>query len=89
MSITRRTVLKAGAAAAATAAMPNVLAQQTDKTGTGKVYEKGQVRIYYEDTGSGLPLLLLPGGGLNATIAFCRVMKPISPIVNRIADSPM
>ena len=80
MSITRRTVLKAGAAAAATAAMPNVLAQQTDKTGTGKFYEKGQVRIYYEDTGSGLPLLLLPGGGLNATIAFFTGNAPFNAI---------
>ena len=33
------------------------------------IYEKGPVRIYYEETGSGFPLLLLPGGGLNATIA--------------------
>jgi pimeloyl-ACP methyl ester carboxylesterase len=33
-------------------------------------YERGAVRIYYEETGSGFPLLLLPGGGLNATIAF-------------------
>lgn len=33
-------------------------------------YEKGQVRIYYEDSGSGFPLLIIPGGGLNATIAY-------------------
>ncbi|MBO0691785.1 MAG: alpha/beta hydrolase [Acidimicrobiaceae bacterium] len=33
------------------------------------IYERGQVRIRYEDTGSGFPLLILPGGGLNATIA--------------------
>ena len=33
-------------------------------------YEKGAVRIYYEEAGSGFPLLLLPGGGLNSTIAF-------------------
>jgi len=36
-------------------------------------YEKGDVRIYYEDTGgSGFPLLVIPGGGLNATIAYTR-----------------
>jgi pimeloyl-ACP methyl ester carboxylesterase len=35
-------------------------------------YEKGQVRIYYEDVGSGFPLLIIPGGGLNATIAYTR-----------------
>ena len=38
------------------------------------LYERGQVRIHYEDTGSGFPLLILPGGGLNATIAFGRRM---------------
>ncbi len=27
------------------------------------VYEKGSVRIYYEDTGAGFPLLIIPGGG--------------------------
>src|SRR5665647_2498841 len=32
-------------------------------------YEKGAVRIYYEESGSGFPLLIIPGGGLNATIA--------------------
>jgi pimeloyl-ACP methyl ester carboxylesterase len=32
-------------------------------------YEKGDVRIHYEEAGSGFPLLLIPGGGLNATIA--------------------
>ena len=29
-------------------------------------YEKGDVRIYYEEAGSGFPLLLIPGGGLNS-----------------------
>jgi pimeloyl-ACP methyl ester carboxylesterase len=33
-------------------------------------YEKGDVRIHYEETGSGFPLLLIPGGGLNSTISF-------------------
>lgn len=32
-------------------------------------YENGSVRIHYEDTGSGFPLLIIPGGGLNSTIA--------------------
>src|SRR5260370_11496364 len=32
-------------------------------------YERGQVRIHYEDVGSGFPLLVIPGGGLNSTIA--------------------
>ncbi len=32
-------------------------------------YEKGPVRIHYEEHGSGFPLLLIAGGGLNSTIA--------------------
>ena len=32
-------------------------------------YEKGDVRIHYQETGSGFPLLLIAGGGLNSTIA--------------------
>ena len=32
-------------------------------------YERGQVRIHYEEAGSGFPLLVIPGGGLNSTIA--------------------
>ena len=32
-------------------------------------YEKGNVRIYYEEAGSGFPLLVIPGGGLNSTVA--------------------
>jgi hypothetical protein len=31
--------------------------------------EKGAVRIAYEEAGSGFPLLVIPGGGLNSTIA--------------------
>ena len=33
------------------------------------LYEKGAVRIHYEEAGSGFPLLIIPGGGLNSTIA--------------------
>jgi pimeloyl-ACP methyl ester carboxylesterase len=32
-------------------------------------YEKGAVRIHFEEAGSGFPLLVIPGGGLNSTIA--------------------
>ncbi len=32
------------------------------------VFEGGEKSIYYEDTGSGFPVLLLPPGGMNATI---------------------
>jgi len=77
MGSTRRTILAAGAAAAATAAVPRVFAQQE---GTGKFYEKGSVRIHYEEAGSGFPLLLLPGGGLNSTIAGLKGGNPFPAI---------
>ena len=35
-------------------------------------YERGPVRIHYEEAGSGFPLLLIAGGGLNSTIAGLR-----------------
>jgi len=76
----RRALLAAGAAAAASAAVPRVFAQQPRSSGTGKFYEKGSVRIYYEEAGSGFPLLLLPGGGLNATIAFFTGNSPFNAI---------
>ena len=67
MDSTRRAILSAGVAAAAAAAVPRLFAQQTGQA--GKFYERGSVRIYYEEAGAGFPLLLLPGGGLNARIA--------------------
>src|SRR6202012_1804977 len=32
-------------------------------------YERGDVRIHYEEAGTGFPLLVIPGGGLNSTVA--------------------
>src|SRR4029079_15162088 len=77
---TRRNLLKAGAAAAAMAAVTRVFAQQAGNGGSGKFYEKGPVRIRYEEAGSGFPLLLLPGGGLNATISFFTGNSPLNAI---------
>jgi pimeloyl-ACP methyl ester carboxylesterase len=70
----RRKILKTGAAMTAMAAAPGVFAQQP-----GKFYEKGRVRIHYEDTGSGFPLLLIPGGGLNSVISGLAT-SPFDPI---------
>src|SRR5438477_12031935 len=80
MGSTRRNILAAGAAVAATAAVPRVFAQQPPKAGAGKFYEKGSVRIYYEEAGSGFPLMLLPGGGLNSTIAGLKSGNPFPAI---------
>jgi pimeloyl-ACP methyl ester carboxylesterase len=43
-------------------------------------YERGPVRIYYEEAGSGFPLLLIAGGGLNSTIAGLKRGDPFNPI---------
>jgi pimeloyl-ACP methyl ester carboxylesterase len=69
MDPTRRTILKTGAAATAMAAAQRVFAQQTGQGGrTMSFYERGPVRIHYQETGQGFPLLLIAGGGLNSTM---------------------
>ena len=58
----RRKILKAGAVATAMAATPRVFTQQAEPGGAGmSVYERGPVRITYEESGSGFPLLLIAG----------------------------
>src|SRR5438045_5640555 len=42
-------------------------------------YEKGQVRIHYEEAGSGFPLLVIPGGGLNSTVEGLKT-HPFNPL---------
>jgi pimeloyl-ACP methyl ester carboxylesterase len=41
-------------------------------------YEKGDVRIHYEEAGSGFPLLIIPGGGLNSAIPFVTEKGPFN-----------
>src|SRR5947209_12014962 len=69
MDPTRRKILATGAAAAAMAAAPRLFAQRTAGGAAMSFYEKGPVRIHYQEAGSGFPLLLFAGGGLNSTIA--------------------
>jgi pimeloyl-ACP methyl ester carboxylesterase len=58
-----------------------VLAQQNGSEGGGRFYQRGNVRIRYEETGSGFPLLIIPGGGLNgSTIAGVRAGNPFNTI---------
>src|SRR5713226_2722334 len=81
MDSTRRDILATGAAATAMAAAPRLFAQQTGHGGAAmSFYEKGSVRIHYEETGSGFPLLLIAGGGLNATISFFTQGSPFNAI---------
>src|SRR5258708_31163495 len=67
MEPTRRDVLAAGAAATAMAAAPQVFAAPAAQG--GRFYEKGKVRIRYDEAGSGFPLLLIAGGGLESRMA--------------------
>ena len=43
-------------------------------------YERGPNRIYYEEVGSGFPLLIIPGGGLNSTVASLNTAVPFNPM---------
>jgi len=43
------------------------------------LYEQGAIRIHYEEVGSGFPLLVIPGGGLNSTVAGLAT-HPFNPI---------
>src|ERR1700726_3823008 len=81
MDSNRRTILTTGAAATAIAAVPRALAQQGGQGGGAtSFYEKGAVRIHFEEAGSGFPLLLIPGGGLNSTISNFTRNSPFNPI---------
>ena len=80
MDSIRRTILATGAAATAMAAAARVFAQQSAQGGAAvRFYEKGAVRIHYEEAGSGFPLLLIAGGGLNSTIS-ALARAPFNPI---------
>ena len=86
MDSIRRTILTTGAAATAVAAAPRLFAQQTGQEGAPRFYEKGAVRIRYQEAGSGFPLMLIPGGGLNSTIAGMIRGSPFNPIEEFKAD---
>ena len=44
-------------------------------------YERGAVRIHYEEKGTGFPILVIPGGGLNSTLGFLTGSAPFNPMV--------
>jgi pimeloyl-ACP methyl ester carboxylesterase len=74
----RRTMLATGAAATAVAAAPNLFAQAPAQGALPmSIYQRGPVRIRYTEAGAGVPLLIIPGGGLNSTIA--GLTGPTSP----------
>ena len=44
------------------------------------LFTKGDVSIHYEEVGSGFPLLIIPGGGLNSTIKSLDTSVPFNPM---------
>jgi len=44
------------------------------------IYERGPVRIHYEEVGSGFPLMLIPGGGLNSALSSWQTASPFDPM---------
>jgi pimeloyl-ACP methyl ester carboxylesterase len=71
-------VLTTGAAATALAAGSRALAQSAP-TATPGLYQRGPVRIQYEQQGTGFPLMLIAGGGLNSSIELLRRGDPFDP----------
>src|SRR6202521_3954035 len=66
----RRSILATGVAMAVVTTPVRLFAQATGQGGTAMgFYERGAVRIHFEEAGSGFPLLVIAGGGLNSTIA--------------------
>lgn len=43
-------------------------------------YEKGDVRIRYEDAGSGFPLFIIYGGGLNSNVGYAAPFDPVGEL---------
>jgi pimeloyl-ACP methyl ester carboxylesterase len=43
-------------------------------------YERGPVLVHYEEVGSGFPLLLIPGGGLNSALSSWQTASPFNPM---------
>ena len=76
----RRKLLKASAAATAMAAATRAFAQQPKPADAGmRFFEQGNVRIRYQEWGSGFPLLLISGGGLNGSIQGT-LNSPFNPV---------
>ena len=76
----RRDILATGAIATAMAVSPRGLAQQSQQGSSAmSFYQRGDVRIRYEEAGTGFPLLIIPGGGLNSTIAGLAGRHPFNP----------
>jgi len=50
-------------------------------------YDKSDVRIHYEEVGAGFPLLVIPGGGLNSTVAASRPTRSTHSTSSRASSA--
>src|SRR5262249_11149685 len=57
------------------------------KGNTMALYEKGPVRIHYQEAGSGFPLFVIPGGGQNSTIDFMSDRAPFNAVAELKVES--
>ena len=44
------------------------------------VDNKSEVTVYFQDTGTGALLLVIPGGGLHAAIPYLSEQLPVNPV---------
>ncbi len=44
------------------------------------IFENGATRIHYQEAGAGIPLLVIPGGGLNASMSYLSGGAPFDPM---------
>jgi pimeloyl-ACP methyl ester carboxylesterase len=81
MDPTRRRLLTNAMAATAVAVTGRALPETPQQSpGSDQFFERGPVRIHYKEVGSGFPLLVIPGGGLNSKIAGLPT-HPFNPLV--------
>ena len=50
-------------------------------------YERDSVKIHYQEVGSGFPLLIIPGGGLNASLPLLETSVPFNPCLLYTSDA--
>ena len=77
----RRKLLKTGAVATVAAAAPRMFARSIGQDRTSSSLEQDGVHLHYEERGEGSPLLVVPGGGLNSTVAGLET-HPFNPLAD-------
>ena len=83
----RRKLLEKSAVATVASVAPRMFARSTSQDRTTSSLEQDGVHLHYEERGEGFPLLVVPGGGLNSTVAgletvsYTHLTLPTTPYV--------